>query len=148
MCVDGSALVSCQRLPARFHGTLQGGVVTHVLVEADLANRDDLDFASFLSSLISTAVKFPHWTNTSDGIVIEGSESENSAESEDEATIALKDLASIPGTNQYSPRWEGPPPTDLLPWGQLAAIDVLVSAVGLTGTSNSSVMFSTAPSSR
>ncbi|KAI0085312.1 hypothetical protein BDY19DRAFT_996855 [Irpex rosettiformis] len=57
---------------------------------------------------------------------------------------ALLDLASIPETNQYSPRWEGLSPSSLLPWGQLAAIDVLVSAVGLTGYPNSSVVESTA----
>lgn len=44
---------------------------------------------------------------------------------------ALLDLATTPGTNQYSPRWEGPPPSSLLPQGQLAATDVLYSALGL-----------------
>ncbi|KAI0090058.1 hypothetical protein BDY19DRAFT_748242 [Irpex rosettiformis] len=47
---------------------------------------------------------------------------------------ALLDLASTPGSNQYSPRWEGPPPVELLPWGQLAAIDVFVSAIGLASS--------------
>ncbi|KAI0094127.1 hypothetical protein BDY19DRAFT_1564 [Irpex rosettiformis] len=44
---------------------------------------------------------------------------------------ALTDLSSVTGSNLYSPKWEGPPPTQLLPWGQLAAVDVLNAAVGL-----------------
>ncbi|KAI0810854.1 glycosyl hydrolase family 76-domain-containing protein [Irpex lacteus] len=44
---------------------------------------------------------------------------------------ALLDLASTVGSNEYSTRWEGPPPSHLLPFGQLAAVDVLYSAVGL-----------------
>ncbi|KAI0084764.1 hypothetical protein BDY19DRAFT_1051104 [Irpex rosettiformis] len=46
---------------------------------------------------------------------------------------ALQDLASTPNTNSYSSLWEGPPPppNQILPWGQLAALDVLNSAVGL-----------------
>lgn len=43
---------------------------------------------------------------------------------------ALVDLASSPQGNQYSPQWEGPGPTKVLPWGQLAALDVLNAAVG------------------
>lgn len=46
---------------------------------------------------------------------------------------ALHDLASTSGSNNYSPKWEGPPPTQFLPWGQLAALDVLNSATGLIG---------------
>lgn len=43
---------------------------------------------------------------------------------------ALVDLASSPQGNQYSPQWEGPGPTKVLPWGQPAALDVLNAAVG------------------
>ncbi|KIJ61602.1 glycoside hydrolase family 76 protein [Hydnomerulius pinastri MD-312] len=46
---------------------------------------------------------------------------------------ALLDLASTnsSGTAWYSPAWAGPAPTSLIPWGQLAASDVLVSAVNV-----------------
>ncbi|KAI0085344.1 hypothetical protein BDY19DRAFT_996877 [Irpex rosettiformis] len=47
----------------------------------------------------------------------------------------------MPRTNQYSSRWGGPPPSTLLPLGWLTAIDVLVSAVCLTGAPNSLVVF-------
>ncbi len=43
---------------------------------------------------------------------------------------ALLDLASTPGSNVYSPRWEGPPIPNLNPTGQLTALDVLNSALG------------------
>ncbi|KAI0809134.1 hypothetical protein BC629DRAFT_1092049 [Irpex lacteus] len=46
---------------------------------------------------------------------------------------ALLDLATVTGTDQYSPRWEGPPPSQLLPQGQLAAMDVLYASLGLLG---------------
>ncbi|KAI0090060.1 hypothetical protein BDY19DRAFT_748273 [Irpex rosettiformis] len=130
-------------------------------------------YSSFLSKLISTAVVYPHWTNTANGVIIEGPEDENSATSNgfgvalkailirglyqaymrnldntDQADFirgfitvqlnALLDLASVTGSNQYSPRWEGPPPKALLPWGQLAAADVLVAALGLADARNSS----------
>jgi len=42
---------------------------------------------------------------------------------------ALLDLASNPGSNIYSPAWEGPP-QGFTTWGQLAALDVLNSAIG------------------
>ncbi|OJA11364.1 hypothetical protein AZE42_05158 [Rhizopogon vesiculosus] len=44
---------------------------------------------------------------------------------------ALLDLASTSdsGSTWYSPAWEGPGPTSFIAWGQLAAVDVLVSAV-------------------
>ncbi|OAX42321.1 endo-1,6-alpha-mannosidase [Rhizopogon vinicolor AM-OR11-026] len=44
---------------------------------------------------------------------------------------ALLDLASTSdsGSMWYSPAWEGPGPTSFIAWGQLAAVDVLVSAV-------------------
>ncbi|KAI0085303.1 hypothetical protein BDY19DRAFT_450324 [Irpex rosettiformis] len=60
---------------------------------------------------------------------------------------ALLDLASVTGSNQYSPRWEGPPSSILLPWGQLAAADVLVAAVGLASTQNLSSFPSPQPTS-
>ncbi|KAG2341871.1 endo-1,6-alpha-mannosidase [Suillus weaverae] len=46
---------------------------------------------------------------------------------------ALLDLASnsSSGSTWYSPAWEGPAPTSFVPWGQLAAVDVLVSAVSV-----------------
>ncbi|KAG1775154.1 endo-1,6-alpha-mannosidase [Suillus placidus] len=46
---------------------------------------------------------------------------------------ALLDLASnsSSGSTWYSPAWEGPGPTSFIPWGQLAAVDVLVSAVSV-----------------
>lgn len=40
------------------------------------------------------------------------------------------DLARQPGTSQFSPQWLGPPPDRLLPWGQVAAMDVLNAALG------------------
>ncbi|KAI0083240.1 hypothetical protein BDY19DRAFT_998713 [Irpex rosettiformis] len=139
-------------------------------------------YSSFLSNLISTAVVYPHWTNTVNGVIIEGPGNEEAAakndfgvalkailirglyqtymrnpNNTDQAAFirgfitvqlnALLDLASVTGSNQYSPRWEGPPPEALLPWGQLAAADVLVAAVGLTDTQNPSSPPSPQPTS-
>lgn len=59
---------------------------------------------------------------------------------------ALLDLASTPGSNVYSPRWQGPPIPNLNPTGQLTAIDVLNSAVGIVEDENTSS--SSASSSR
>ncbi|KAI0074082.1 hypothetical protein K474DRAFT_1710160 [Panus rudis PR-1116 ss-1] len=44
---------------------------------------------------------------------------------------ALQDLAKLSAGEFYSPVWIGPPPRGPLPWGQLAAIDVLNSAINL-----------------
>ncbi|KAH7913098.1 glycoside hydrolase [Hygrophoropsis aurantiaca] len=46
---------------------------------------------------------------------------------------ALLDLASTnsSGATWYSPAWEGPGPYSFISWGQLAAIDVLVSAINV-----------------
>ncbi|KAH7928605.1 Six-hairpin glycosidase, partial [Leucogyrophana mollusca] len=46
---------------------------------------------------------------------------------------ALLDLASTnsSGATWYSPAWEGPGPSSFISWGQLAAADVLVSAVNV-----------------
>lgn len=38
---------------------------------------------------------------------------------------ALQDLATSPGTNEYSSAWSGPPVPELLPWGQLDALEVM-----------------------
>ena len=38
---------------------------------------------------------------------------------------ALLTRATSPGTNFYSPRWEGPPVPELIEWGQLNALDLL-----------------------
>lgn len=43
---------------------------------------------------------------------------------------ALQNLATIPGTNQYSSSWQGPPVGMFLSWGQLDALEVLRAAVG------------------
>ncbi|KAL4246403.1 hypothetical protein ABKN59_009154 [Abortiporus biennis] len=43
---------------------------------------------------------------------------------------ALQDLASAPDTTVYSASWPGPAVGQLTPWGQLAALDVLNSAIG------------------
>ncbi|KAI0341353.1 hypothetical protein BDW22DRAFT_1444251 [Trametopsis cervina] len=142
-------------------------------------------YTTFLNDLIATAIPNTAWTNSSDGIIIEGPKSATDANTNDfgqalksilirglyEAFIrssngsviadlissfitvqfnALQDLASKPGSNMYSSRWEGPPPPDMQPWGQLAALDVLNAAVGIalpsgpnstpsTGTGNGTV---------
>lgn len=44
---------------------------------------------------------------------------------------ALMDLASEAGTYQFSPQWPGPPVRQFLPWGQLAALEVLNAVIGL-----------------
>ncbi|KAI0084085.1 hypothetical protein BDY19DRAFT_562621 [Irpex rosettiformis] len=51
---------------------------------------------------------------------------------------ALQDMASTPGGNQYSPQFPGPAPTQLVPWGQLAAADTLYSALDLFDNSSAS----------
>ena len=40
-------------------------------------------------------------------------------------------VATLPGANQFSPTWYGPPAGRFLPWGQVAAMDVLNAALGL-----------------
>ncbi|KAI0779169.1 hypothetical protein BC629DRAFT_1522930 [Irpex lacteus] len=52
---------------------------------------------------------------------------------------ALQELASQPGSNQYSPHFIGPPPANLLSWGQLAAADTLYAALGLTDVPTSTM---------
>ncbi|KAK7688576.1 hypothetical protein QCA50_008114 [Cerrena zonata] len=44
---------------------------------------------------------------------------------------AVLNDARAPNTSWYSPSWNGPPASQLLPWGQLAAIDILNAAIGL-----------------
>lgn len=44
---------------------------------------------------------------------------------------ALVDLAAAPGSANYSSSWIGPPATQLLPWGQVAALDVLNAAFSI-----------------
>ncbi|KAG0696120.1 endo-1,6-alpha-mannosidase [Suillus ampliporus] len=46
---------------------------------------------------------------------------------------AVLDLASNSSSSStwYSPAWQGPGPTSFIAWGQLAAVDVLVSAVSV-----------------
>lgn len=55
----------------------------------------------------------------------------------DQQYNALLDLASVAvsGRNMYSVSWEGPPPTQLVAWGQLTALDVLNSAFAMTSES-------------
>ena len=40
-------------------------------------------------------------------------------------------LARSPNSDRYSPKWMGPAVDQQLPWGQLAALDVLTSSIGL-----------------
>ena len=40
-------------------------------------------------------------------------------------------FARSPNSDRYSPNWLGPAVDQLLPWGQLAALDVLTSSIGL-----------------
>jgi hypothetical protein len=49
---------------------------------------------------------------------------------------ALLDLATVPGKNTYSSSWIGPPVSELLPWGQVAALDVLNSAFSIAPPGN------------
>ncbi|KAK7688601.1 hypothetical protein QCA50_008139 [Cerrena zonata] len=42
---------------------------------------------------------------------------------------AILNLAKYPGSDWYTPTWAGPPVPIMLPWGQLAAMDVLSSAI-------------------
>ncbi|KAK7688641.1 hypothetical protein QCA50_008179 [Cerrena zonata] len=44
---------------------------------------------------------------------------------------AVLNNARYPGTDYYVQSWTGPPVPSMLPWGQLAAADVLNSAIGL-----------------
>ncbi|KAJ3480126.1 hypothetical protein NLI96_g8573 [Meripilus lineatus] len=44
---------------------------------------------------------------------------------------SIMNVATVPGANQFSPTWFGPPAGRLLPWGQVAALDVLNAALGL-----------------
>ncbi|KAI0083420.1 hypothetical protein BDY19DRAFT_978567, partial [Irpex rosettiformis] len=107
-------LTSANGASNNFFSIALKAILVRGLLQAYIRTQNSTDQANFISSFITVQLN------------------------------ALLDLASIPETNQYSPRWEGPPPSSLLPWGQLAAIDVLVSAVGLTGYPNSSVVESAA----
>ncbi|CAL1699053.1 unnamed protein product [Somion occarium] len=60
---------------------------------------------------------------------------------------ALLDLASAPGSNLYSPRLHGPPVDHLLPWGQLAALDILNSAMSFAPRSQDNTTSSSPPPS-
>ncbi|KAI0078573.1 hypothetical protein K474DRAFT_882485 [Panus rudis PR-1116 ss-1] len=64
---------------------------------------------------------------------------------------ALLDFSRTPGGHFYSPVWRPPPASHLLPWGQLAAIDVMNSAIDLPVSNDtattSSFISSTASSS-
>ncbi|KAI0074074.1 hypothetical protein K474DRAFT_1710153 [Panus rudis PR-1116 ss-1] len=118
-------------------------------------------WTAFLNNLIATTIKFPTWTGVdgvitegakspSDaatngfgqalkGIFIRGLYEawSRSVPNSDVANLiksfynSLLDLARDEKTNFYSPDWKGPPPTSLLPWGQLAAIDTLNAALGM-----------------
>ena len=43
----------------------------------------------------------------------------------------MVNLARSPNSDRYSPKWMGPAVDQQLPWGQLAALDVLTSSIGL-----------------
>ena len=43
----------------------------------------------------------------------------------------MVNLARSPNSDRYSPNWLGPAIIQQLPWGQLAALDVLTSSIGL-----------------
>ncbi|KAK7688606.1 hypothetical protein QCA50_008144 [Cerrena zonata] len=45
---------------------------------------------------------------------------------------AILNVARYPDTDWYTPTWFGPPVPTMLPWGQLAAMDVLSSAISFT----------------
>ena len=45
-------------------------------------------------------------------------------------------LATSPGSNQYSTRWEGPPASHFILEGQLGALDLLYASLGLLLTSS------------
>ncbi|KAK7688612.1 hypothetical protein QCA50_008150 [Cerrena zonata] len=64
---------------------------------------------------------------------------------------AILNLARYPGTNWYTHAWTGPPVPTMLPWGQLAAMDVLSSAISfaanITDTNNTSPNASASPTS-
>ncbi|KAI0083421.1 hypothetical protein BDY19DRAFT_998569 [Irpex rosettiformis] len=60
--------------------TYNSGFMIDRLSVLALATSDS-SYSSFLSKLISTAVIYPHWTNTVDGIIIEGPGDEKSATS-------------------------------------------------------------------
>ncbi|KAI0071041.1 hypothetical protein K474DRAFT_1712804 [Panus rudis PR-1116 ss-1] len=66
---------------------------------------------------------------------------------------ALLDFSRIPEGHFYSPIWRPPPASHLIPWGQVAAIDVMNSAIDLPvsadseATTSSSIVSSTASSS-
>lgn len=53
-------------------------------------------------------------------------------------------MARYPGTDFYTQNWNGPPVPTLLPWGQLATVDLLNSAIGLAA--DPSQMYVTVPS--
>ncbi|KAI0086121.1 hypothetical protein BDY19DRAFT_908628 [Irpex rosettiformis] len=61
---------------------------------------------------------------------------------------ALTDLSSITGNNLYSPKWEGPPPTQLLPWGQVDAVDILNADMGLAEDASNTMSLSPRPTSK
>ncbi|KAJ3477101.1 hypothetical protein NLI96_g10697 [Meripilus lineatus] len=56
---------------------------------------------------------------------------------------ALMDLASEAGTYQFSPQWPGPPVRQFLPWGQLAALEVLNAVIGLANDTSESASITT-----
>ncbi|CAL1698229.1 unnamed protein product [Somion occarium] len=114
--------------------------------------------SDLLKNLIPSAMKFAQWTG-SDGIVFETNGATETAnkgtyirglheawsrldKNSDPAKLiqsyilvqynALLDLAKSPNDNFYSPGWEGPQATQLLPSGQYFAASVLNSALAMT----------------
>ncbi|KAJ3480127.1 hypothetical protein NLI96_g8570 [Meripilus lineatus] len=63
---------------------------------------------------------------------------------------ALLNAATVPGVYHFSPAWNGPPARQLLPWGQIAAMDVLNAALGfaLQAAPNKPIVTGTTTTSR
>lgn len=60
---------------------------------------------------------------------------------------AILDLASASRSNHYSPWWSGPPADHFTAWGQLAALDVLNSALAFVSSQGNGLRLVTASAS-
>ncbi|KAI0029035.1 Six-hairpin glycosidase-like protein [Vararia minispora EC-137] len=109
-------------------------------------------WTSLVENLAVSTIKFPAWTE-SDGINMEAlliralrelwarTQNENLKQLIEAYILvqhnALLDLATVSGSNHYSNSWIGPPVSALLPWGQIAALDVLNSAFDMAAPDGS-----------
>ncbi|CAL1698178.1 unnamed protein product [Somion occarium] len=151
---DRIDLATCMQMDLQSSNS--GFVIEGLSVYADTTSNGPA--SDLLKNLIPSAMKYAQWTG-SDGIVFETTSATSTGnkgtyirglheawsrldKNSDLAKLiqsyvlvqynALLDLAKSPSDDFYSPGWEGPQATELLPSGQYFAASVLNSALSMT----------------